>query len=133
MVPPCLAAASGCGSDSDGCDASPAAAAPSVAKAMDAGFLPALDEDRADMFTPSELRLYLHAQDYSLLTLHILGYPRLFGDILPRYQKLSPFEVDSGGSKRSHRPAAAARQPGVEINETYGMSSSEGISQDNSV
>ena len=30
----------------------------SVAKAMEAGFLPALDEDQADMFTASELRLY---------------------------------------------------------------------------
>ena len=28
------------------------------------------------------------------------------------------------------RPAAAARQPRVEMNETYGMSTSEGISQD---
>ena len=32
--------------------------APSVAEAMEAGFLPALDEDQSDMFTPSELRLY---------------------------------------------------------------------------
>ena len=31
------------------------------------------------------------------------------------------------------RPAAAARQPGAEMNETYGMSTSEGISQDNLV
>ena len=39
------------------------AVAPSVAEAMEAleaGFLPALDEDQADMFTPSELCLYLH-------------------------------------------------------------------------
>ena len=43
---------------------------PSVAKAMEAGFLPALDKDQADMFTPSarELRLYRHAQDHRLLT-----------------------------------------------------------------
>ena len=34
------------------------ALAPSVAEAMEAGFLPALDEDQADMFTPSEMRLY---------------------------------------------------------------------------
>ena len=34
------------------------AVAPSVAEAMEAGFLPALDEDQSDMFTPSELRLY---------------------------------------------------------------------------
>ena len=53
-----------------------------VAKAMEAGFLPALDEDQADMFTPSELRLYRHAQDQRLITLDILGYPSLFGDIL---------------------------------------------------
>ena len=31
------------------------------------------------------------------------------------------------------RPAAAAMQPGAEMNETYGMSNSQGISQDNSV
>ena len=30
----------------------------SVAEAMEACFLPALDEDQADMFTPSELHLY---------------------------------------------------------------------------
>ena len=32
----------------------------SVAEAMEAGFLPALDEDQADMFTPLELRQYQH-------------------------------------------------------------------------
>ena len=58
------------------------AVAPSVAEAMEAGFLPALDEDQSDMFTPSELRQYRHAQDYRLLTRDILGYPSLFGDIL---------------------------------------------------
>ena len=47
--------------------------APSVAEAMEAGFLPALDEDQADMFTPSEFRLYKHAQDHRLLTRDILG------------------------------------------------------------
>ena len=36
----------------------------SVADAIEAGFLPALDKDQADMFTPSELRLYRHAQDH---------------------------------------------------------------------
>ena len=56
--------------------------APSVTEAMEAGFLPALDEDQANMFTPSELRLYRHVQDHWLLTLDILGYPSLFGDIL---------------------------------------------------
>ena len=56
--------------------------APSLAEAMEAGFLPALDKDQADMFTPSELRLYQHAQDPRLLTRDILGYPSLFGDIL---------------------------------------------------
>ena len=49
---------------------------------MEAGFLPALDEDQADMFIPSELLLYQHAQDHRLLTWDILGYPSLFGDIL---------------------------------------------------
>ena len=33
------------------------AVAPSVAEAIEAGFLPALDEDQSDMFTPLELRL----------------------------------------------------------------------------
>ena len=54
----------------------------SVAEAMEAGFLPALDKDQAYMFTPSELPLYRHAQDHRLLTRDILGYPSLFGDIL---------------------------------------------------
>ena len=54
----------------------------SVAEAVVAGFLPALDKDQAYMFTPSELPLYRHAQDHRLITLDILGYPSLFGDIL---------------------------------------------------
>ena len=49
---------------------------------MEAGFLPALDEDQADMFDQQELRLYQLAQDHRLLTRYILGYPSLFGDIL---------------------------------------------------
>ena len=36
----------------------------SVLEAIEAGFLPEQDEDVADMFTPSELRLYRHAQDH---------------------------------------------------------------------
>jgi len=36
----------------------------SLADAIEAGFLPALDKDQADMFTPSELLLYRHAQDH---------------------------------------------------------------------
>ena len=54
----------------------------SVAEAMQAGFLPALDKDQAYMFTQSEFLLYRHAQDHRLLTWDILGYPSLFGDIL---------------------------------------------------
>ena len=54
----------------------------SVAEAMEAGFPPALDEDKANMFTPSELCLYQHAQDHRFLTLDILGYPSLFAYIL---------------------------------------------------
>ena len=126
MVPRCLAAASGRGFDSDGCDASPA----EVAEAMEAGFLPALDEDQANMFTPSELCLYRQ----------LLRDPSLFGDItwLTPDIKIYPVfrwkvEVRRGVS----RPAAAARlsrrQPGAEMNELYGMSASAGISQDNSV
>ena len=64
----------------------PQRVAPSVAEAMEAGFLPALDEDQAEMFTLSEfkLRLYRHAQDHRLLTRDILrlGYPSFFGNIL---------------------------------------------------
>ena len=56
--------------------------APFVAEAMEAGFLPALDKDQADMFTQSELRLYQHAEDHRLLTRDILGYPSLYGYIL---------------------------------------------------
>ena len=41
-----------------------------------------LDEDQADMFTPLDLRLYQHAQDYRFLIWDILDYPSLFGDIL---------------------------------------------------
>ena len=37
------------------------------------------------MFTPSELRLYQHAQDHSLLTLDILGCLSVFGDILGQH------------------------------------------------
>ena len=56
--------------------------APSVAEAMEAGFLPALGEDQADIFTPLELLLYQHVQDHRLLTRDILGYPSLYGYIL---------------------------------------------------
>ena len=38
----------------------------SVADAIEAGFLPGRDEARGDMFTPSEPRLYQHAQDHRL-------------------------------------------------------------------
>ena len=58
------------------------AVASSVAEAMEGGFLPALDEDQAEMFTPSELPLCWHAADHRLLTLDILAYPSLFGNIL---------------------------------------------------
>ena len=102
--------------------------ASSVAEAMEAGFLPALDEDQANMFTPLELqRLYQHAQDHRLLTRDILGYPSLFGDILgsPLISKLSRFQVDSAVTAKIQRavtrPAAAARQPGAEMNERYGI------------
>ena len=58
------------------------AASESVAEAMEAGVPPALDEDQADMFTPSGWRLCRHIQHHRLLTRDILGYPSLFGDIL---------------------------------------------------
>ena len=89
MVPQCLAAASGppvgvglTRMASTLAGGGHSAVAPSVAEAMEAGFLPALDEDQADMFTPLELLLYRHAQDHRLLTGDILGYPSVFGDIL---------------------------------------------------
>ena len=44
-----------------------------MAEAMEADFLPALDEDKADVFTLLELCLYQHAQDHRLLTRDILG------------------------------------------------------------
>ena len=66
MVPQCLAAASGppvgvglTRMASTLAGGGHSAVAPSVAEAMEAGFLPALDEDQADMFTPLELRLPL--------------------------------------------------------------------------
>ena len=60
---------------------------------MEAGFLPALDEDQADMFTLS-LRLHRHAQDHRLLTQDILDFlfnPSVFDDILgiPVYLMIS--------------------------------------------
>ena len=36
----------------------------SVSETIKAGFLPEQDEDVVDMFTPSELRLYRHAQEH---------------------------------------------------------------------
>ena len=66
----------------------------SVAEAMEAGFLPAMDEDQAYIFTHLELLLYRHAQDDRLLTRlgDILGYPSLFGD-----PWLTPDIKSSGG------------------------------------
>ena len=49
----------------------------SVADAIEAGFLPAVDGDQANMFTPSELRLYRHAQDHRL-NRDIPGYPMIY-------------------------------------------------------
>ena len=51
--------------------------APSVAEAMEAGFLPALDKDQADMFTTLELRLYQHAHRRSGPQATNPGYPGL--------------------------------------------------------
>ena len=47
----------------------------SVSEAIEAGFLPKPDEDVVDKFTPSELRLYCHAQDHSYA--YRKGYPKL--------------------------------------------------------
>ena len=108
----------------------------SVAEAMEAGFLPALDKDQAYMFTQSELLLYQHAQDQRLLTRDILR-----AWVIPVFLVISlacqlddscPFTApwltpDSKSYpgfrctvevRRGTRPAAAARQPGAEMNET---------------
>ena len=53
----------------------------SVADVIEAGYLPAVDEDQANMFTPSELRLYRHAQDHRLAW-EIPGYPGISQIIL---------------------------------------------------
>ena len=47
----------------------------SVSEAIEAGFLPKPDQDVVDMFTPSELRLYRHAQDHRYA--YRKGYPKL--------------------------------------------------------
>ena len=47
----------------------------SVSKAIEAGFLPKPEADVVDMFTPSELHLYRHAQDHRYA--HRKGYPML--------------------------------------------------------
>ena len=114
------------------------------------------------MFILLELRLYQHAQDHRFLIRDILHYSSLYGyillvlclvsGILPNscgnnaaanlapYPWLTPdikyypvlrctVEVQRGVT----RPAAAVRQPGAEMNEMYGMSTSEGLSQTNLV
>ena len=88
---------------------------------METGFLPALDEGQADMFSPAELRLYQHAQDHRLPWLN------------PDTKNYPTFRCTVEVQRRVTRPAAAARQPNAEMNEKYGMSTFEGISQDNSV
>ena len=69
MVPQCLAAASGRGSDSDGCDVSPVTVVAILLQwlrlwRLVLSWVPTLDEDQALMFTLSELRLYRQAQDH---------------------------------------------------------------------
>ena len=74
----------------------------SVAGAIKAGFLPSMDEDQADMFTPSELHLYRHAQDHRL-NRDIPGYPWIYQflvlgypGILPlnRHRYVDPTDID---------------------------------------
>ena len=141
MVPRCLAAASGRGSDSDGwhwvqpwrlagCEGN-SALAPSVAEAMEAGFLPALDEDQANMLPQRSCALGPQVTNpgYPGLSQFIWWYPWLTPDIKSYPVFRWTVEVRRGVT----RPAAAARQPGAEMNETFAMSTSEGISRDNSV
>ena len=88
-------------------------------------------------FSPSTGRrsgryVYRHAQDHMLLTRDILfiwWYPWLIPDIKNYPVFRWTVEVRRGVT----RPAATARQPGAEMNEIYGMRTSAGISQDNSV
>ena len=97
---------------------------------MEAGFVPALDEDQADMFIQLELCLYRHVvtnQEYPGLS-----QPEFiwwYSDIKSYPVFRWTVEVQRGVT----RPAAAVRQPGAEMNEMDGMITSEGMSQDNSV
>ena len=66
----------------------------SVANAIKAGFLPALDEDQADMFTLWELHLYRHAQDHRL-NRDIPGYPGIYQFLVLGYPGiLPPTDID---------------------------------------
>ena len=67
----------------------------SVAEAMEAGFLQALDQDQADMFIVHPVRVV----PVPTRSGHILGNPSLFGDIFgePLISKIIPF---SGGQWR---------------------------------
>ena len=60
----------------------------SVADAIKAGFLSALDKDTADMFILLELRLYQHAQDHRS-NWDIQGYPRL-SQVIPADSQVIP-------------------------------------------
>ena len=68
-------------------------------------------------------------QGYPGLSQFVWWYPCLTPDIRSNPVFRWTIEVRRGVTG----PAAAARQPGAEMIETYGMSTSEGISQDNSV
>ena len=66
----------------------------SVADAIKAGFLPAMDEDQADMFTPSELHLYRHAKDHRL-NRDIPGCPGIYQFLVLGYPGiLPPTDID---------------------------------------
>ena len=58
------------------------------AEALDGKFLPDLDEEQRKRFTPSELIIYKHAQDYRYIGLYtsifqyILVYNSIYCDIL---------------------------------------------------
>ena len=70
----------------------------SVADAIKAGFLSALDKDTADMFILSEIWLYQHAQDHRS-NWDIQGYPRL-SQVIPADSQVIPdmtvFRVGDG-------------------------------------
>ena len=85
------------------------------------------------IFTQSELRLYRHDQDHRLLKRisWVIPVYLVISLVTPDMKSFSVFRWTVEVRKGVTRPATAARQPGAEMNEMDGMSTSEGISQEN--